>query len=346
MIDDDDSSIDEQPEVPTVDNAANANANIAEENANAAEVNAAEAAEANENAAEAAQVNANEVPRRPKWVLERQFDNEEDFDNFLKGENCLSVRDSGPNRKGHKTLFRCNLVKQEGQQCDAGLYVIRKMVDNTEDDDSEHEIFLVYRLVAAHTHQNLPNKVIAINPVIRDKIIDLHKNGKPPMAIFYEMVDDENIPGIDQPRLKDIRNVIAKYKRDEFGTAPITMQSLCDYVGAFLNVPDNQDDAFVIGFYRSPPTQQDNKLFTVVISTPRLLRNAVDLQNIHADGTEKTTNENLPLIVVGSTDMKRTFHLIAIAITVHQDSDAYERVFRSVHDSILIITGKTSSQGH
>lgn len=84
--------------------------------------------------------------------------------------------------------------------------------------------------------------------------------------------------------------------------------------------------------------QRENKYFTFFISKPRLLRNAVSMKNIHTDGTHKITTEKLPLIVIGSTDIRQTFHLIGIAITKFENADAYTLAFNCVRAGIKKLT--------
>lgn len=61
-----------------------------------------------------------------------------------------------------------------------------------------------------------------------------------------------------------------------------------------------------------------------------MLLNAENASNIHADSTYKITQEKLPLIVVGSTDMTRRFYLIGLTITTNETASDYEFAFKSI----------------
>lgn len=277
--------------------------------------------------------------RPAKWNFEVEFHTEVQLKDFLMNEGCWSIRTSSMTERGHKTVYRCKHVKKRSStQCAASIYTLRNDVTN-DGSDSEHAVYSVYRKEAAHTHEGHTNQVTGLKPAIRQKIIEYHKNGKLPMSIFYEMVDDKDIAETEKPSLRAIRNAIAKFKKDEFGAEPLTMRSLKNFVAASRNIPDDEDEAFVLNFYRSPPNQREDKWFTIVISTPRLLKKHFNIHYIHADGTEKMTSDKLSAIVVGSTDTKRTFHLIGLAITVKQTADVYKNVFTSIKDGIKTVTG-------
>lgn len=270
---------------------------------------------------------------RVKWNFERQFDSKVELDEFLASEGCWSIRDSQRTANGLKVIYRCILTKKVGEQCASGLYTLQKFVSDNEGTDSDEDdkvIYLVYRKSTEHTHETSTNKATKLKKAVHDKIIASHGDGKMPMTIFYDIIDDETIPVGDRPTHRQVVNAIQNYKKKTFGTQPITMRSLSDFVYPLMDFPETEDDAFVLNFIRSPSNQRENKFFTIIITTPRLLRNAANLQNIHADGTMKITTEKLPLIVIGSTDMNQHFHLIAIAVTKFQNADAYGFAFNAI----------------
>lgn len=67
---------------------------------------------------------------------------------------------------------------------------------------------------------------------------------------------------------------------------------------------------------------------------------AVHAKNIHADATHKVTSEKLPLIVLGSTDMNRVFHLIGFTITSNETAKDYEFTFNSLRHGVQKITNQ------
>lgn len=139
--------------------------------------------------------------------------------------------------------------------------------------------------------------------------------------------------------MKQIRNVVQNFSAQEVGKDPITMAQLQDLVQAKMNIPDNDDEAFVVGFERSPSGQAD-QYFRIFISTKTLLRNAADATTLNADGTHKITTEKLPLIVIGCTDVKGKFHLIGIGITNKETSETYAMCFNAVRFGVNRVAAK------
>lgn len=116
------------------------------------------------------------------------------------------------------------------------------------------------------------------------------------------------------------------------------MRQLTEFVHLYSGIPNSE--AFVVLFERSP-SHEPNQFYRFFVSTPRLLRNAANVKNLHADATQKVTNEKKPLIVIGSTDITGTFHLIGITVTSHETADAYALSFRAVKHGVSQITDST-----
>lgn len=91
-------------------------------------------------------------------------------------------------------------------------------------------------------------------------------------------------------------------------------------------MPQNIDNAFVVGW----TFNNDDKSFAFVISTRRLLNNTAGQTNLSADGTYKIMWQGFPLIVVGTIDREKHFHVTAIVVTSNERESEYEFVFKTV----------------
>lgn len=274
------------------------------------------------------------------WNYEKTFNNEEEMKVFLKGENTWSLRSTQDLSNGKKFTYRCNKVKLSGPQCNAGIYIQSVLNIDHENEDAEIEVhYRLYRKSQPHNHEALQNKSSKVTPKVKNIIIDCFKNNKKPTAICYQIRGDKTIQKNEQPTMTQIKNIIASYKRNQYGKDPITMKKLTEFVEQHLHIPNEDDDAFIAAFERSPPDQKENKFFRFFITTKRLLKNATNCKNIHADATYKVTIEKLPLIVVGTTDINKTFHLIGFIISSHQTANAYEFAFRATQNIMTEVTG-------
>lgn len=194
-------------------------------------------------------------------------------------------------------------------------------------------VYEVRRKNREHNHDELENKKKTMKKEVEDLIIELYGNNNKPQTIIFKLRDMENIADEDQPSIREVRNAIDKFKKKSYGADPITMKQLTDFVNQNMKIPDNIDQAFILSFERSPPNEK-HKYFRFFITTRRLLQIAAKAKNIHADATYKVTAEKLPLLVVGSTDMKKTFHLIGLVISSHETTAAYEFIFKSLRIGI------------
>lgn len=79
--------------------------------------------------------------------------------------------------------------------------------------------------------------------------------------------------------------------------------------------------------------KEDNS-FAFVVSTMRLLENAKDRKNICADGTYKIVWEGFPLVVVGTIDRIKRFHMIGMCLTSNERESEYEFVFKTLSKAV------------
>lgn len=86
------------------------------------------------------------------------------------------------------------------------------------------------------------------------------------------------------------------------------------------------DTPFVIDSKASTHDDEE-KYFQYLISTKRLLKNASNYDNICVDATYKVVFHGYPLLVIGSIDANRKFHLIAVSLCVSEKTTDYEFLF-------------------
>lgn len=210
----------------------------------------------------------NEEECHEVWNFEKEFNSEEEVSVFIKAENTWSLRSSQELSSGKKFTYRCNKVKRTGPQCNARLYVQSVLkFDFNNGENAEIELkYQLYRKSSTHNHTVLGNKSTKVTGRIKDIIIDGFNNNKKPTAIAYQLRADITIPLNDQPTMRQIKNVIESYKKSVYGKDPITMRTLTEFVEQHMYVPEEDDDAFITMFERSPPDQKENKVFRFFIT--------------------------------------------------------------------------------
>lgn len=188
------------------------------------------------------------------WQIEKTFNDSKTLNQYIQMEKCWSTRSTVHLKSSVKTVYRCNLVKCKGEQCNAEIYVLKK-VNYSDDSDFMYELF---RKKSQHNHDELVSKVKKVPEVLKQKIISLYKSRKLPKSIQYELRDDDNISPNEQPTIRQIRNVIEAFKYSQHGKAPITMNQLTKFTEKNMDIPDESllDKAFVLTFERSPSSER------------------------------------------------------------------------------------------
>lgn len=92
------------------------------------------------------------------------------------------------------------------------------------------------------------------------------------------------------------------------------------------NVPDLIDDAFVLDW--TYHAKDDS--FAFVITTRRLLMNAIKQKNMSSDGTYKIVWQKCPLITVGMIDRMKHLHVTEIVVTSNERTSEYKFAFEAI----------------
>lgn len=117
------------------------------------------------------------------WSYVKTFGSQEDAMEALKNEKCWSMLYKNTSSAGIRVTYRCNLVKFQGKQCDAGVYLLY---------DSKSSKVHWFRSETEHTHDSLKNAKHIINsqftPAEEAAIIQMYEIGVRPKGIAISMV--------------------------------------------------------------------------------------------------------------------------------------------------------------
>lgn len=61
-----------------------------------------------------------------------------------------------------------------------------------------------------------------------------------------------------------------------------------------------------------------------------MLRNAIGVEKIHCDATYKLNWNGFPVLIIGTTDMHRSFHVFGMAVCTYETETDYRFVFESL----------------
>lgn len=262
------------------------------------------------------------------WEFERKFANKTEFDRFLAEECCWSLLKIDHLQKGTKTVWR------RGKQCNSGLYSL----ETPNSDEIE-----VFRKRAEHdcaTHDN--HTVSKVDEKLKKFILEQYKLGNPPATIIFKL---REMKEIQQPTKQQVTHIINYYK-EKLPSPAVTISEMEKFVNEHVDMPDSDDEPFVISFeFSQPRTNEGEKFFRLFYSTKRLLKHAVKSKTVHADGTYKIMVQGYPVLVVGISDADKHFHLCGIGITSSESTADYTFLFNSLRIGVLMAAGEELKPG-
>lgn len=263
-----------------------------------------------------------EDKRRPKvkkiWELDCEFNNHLEAVQYVKNEKIWSTATTNFLSDGKKVLYRCNKAKLRGLQCDSGLYLMYSY---------NSENVLVYKARNEHTCEKEDLKSnYGLQDQMKELVEQLFAEGfvtkkaiQTKLAALKKQVPDQN----------KLKNFIQKLRRKTFGATTISIGELELLLRDKTDIPEDDDEAFVVNYICSDVGEGDFKIF---ITTKNLLRNAIGAHILSADSTYKMVWEGFPISPIGTTDADCHFHLYGNLISKKEETSDYEFAFKSLKD--------------
>lgn len=269
--------------------------------------------------------------RLRNWIKDQVFKSKEEAMSAIKSENIWSYYYTNVTNEGKKTYFRCNKSKFRGEQCDASVYLLF---------NAGSEDVVLFRAVSEHTHHKNASK-LELSELIKEeinKLLELNQKPKAILQILYEK--DLAVPDMTQ-----LRNYISKYKNIKFGRSKISLGELEQWCLDFNTVPESDDSPFIVSYQIIYDDDEDiysdeedsNCKFRIFISTKRLLQMASKVTILHADATYKLVWQGFPILVIGTSDYDRHFHIIGLALCTNEKTADFKFLFKSINIGLDMI---------
>lgn len=129
------------------------------------------------------------------------------------------------------------------------------------------------------------------------------------------------------------------------GPNKITLE---DFIGFFEEnsaVPDEVDVPFFLDYETEKTEGQPdpNKLnedqfeFCCILTTKRLLQNAISAKVVHADSTYKMNWEGFPVHIFGFSDLNKQFHITGVGFSTKEISKQFRFCFKALREGALEI---------
>lgn len=262
-----------------------------------------------------------------KWI--QDFDDGVDANNFLSEQKCWSKSNTNNCNDGRKVVYRCNRGKKRTDECGANVQLLF---------DATSDIVKYYESESVHTCDANKEKGYGISEAVKTKIIKYQSYKMKPKAILRQLSKKfDKIPTIVQ-----LNNFLAAYKKGNAKDRVFELGDLKALLDVIMEIPENDVQAFVVSYEIHEEDGPDgHAIFRFFISSKKLLRMTVDhARHVHADTTYKLIWEGFPVLLVGTTDQERHFHLSGITVASNEKTEDFRFLFASLKKGIFNVTGE------
>lgn len=261
------------------------------------------------------------------WIHDQTFESRKQAEEFVASENW-AYHYKNVSSEGERITYRCGNVKFRGKQWEASVYLLH---------DSHSTKTQLFRADAHHTHENHPNAIETIPNDIQIVIKQLFDNTvTKPKAVVNNLLNK----GIDPPPLPKIKTFLKKLNDERYGEKRINCGQLEKWLADNSTVPENETDPFVAKYEINCEKEEDIQI-RFLVTSKLLLQQAIGVKNTHPDATYKLTWQGFPVLVMGFTDLHRSFHPIGIAVCSNEQQKDFEFIFESIVEAIHSLFNET-----
>lgn len=250
-----------------------------------------------------------------EWLEEIEFTSRTSLNEYISNKQVVK-QSCNKTSDGIVSYYRCALVpKRQAYSCPVKLKVFEY---------NRNTSFSVSRTNAEHDHSKIKQKAAKLSSELREYIFDLkHESGMKPRKIREHL--QKHRSNEPTPNVRQVRYAITKGEKANIKPT-FSFGELAEWIKSEMTVPKDIDSAFILDYMYD----RTDSSFAFVVSTPRLLCNLTNQTNICADGTYKITWQGYPLIVVGTIDRQKHFHVVAICLTSNERQSEYSFVFETI----------------
>lgn len=254
--------------------------------------------------------------RRVEWGDDTVLSTQGELDKFANDGGFVKYSTNNTD-EGETIYYRCKTVpKAKAKDC-VQMKVFKSNL-NTK--------FVVTKSVGEHKHSH--NERQQKSDELREYIYNLKfEDGMKPRRIKQHLT--RNKPEHSTLTIRQIRHILKCMENSKIPST-FSFGELVEWLKLQTKVPISWDDAFVVDW----SFNKEDLSFAFVVSTKRFLKNTSGQSNLSADGTYKITWQGFPLIVVGTIDREKHFHVTAIVVTSNEREREYEFVFRTIKSGI------------
>lgn len=257
------------------------------------------------------------------WIKAATYDNPSEAEASI--EKQWSKHYTNYTEEGRKVYYRCKHMKRRGPQCNVSVCMLYH---------ADSDKVTCYKTEGEHDH--VDNK-LGIHEATKKVIDELYNDGvMKPKQIIRALQARK----IKTPTYAQMNNYLSHLKKKKYGSNIISMGELEKWCNDNENVPIDENKAFVVSYeiiYNNEEYEDDEEVeenegnkFRIFISSLRLLNITSQASHINADATYKLIWQGFPVLIVGTTDLNKSFHPFGLAICSEEKEKDFAFIFNGI----------------
>lgn len=250
--------------------------------------------------------------------MEKVFENKASAVAAVQMEHVWSFAYKNVDTEGNVSeIFRCNKVKKRGEQCAAGVYLHYPSITS--------EVHL-YRSQLAHTCNVIVTRVKSkMSNEVKEEIKSLFNFDSKikPKKILDILIKKQ----VTLPSKTELNNYLSSLRKVKYGSNVMSLGELENFCLQNSKVPDDVDAAFVVSYQ---VVYEEQPFFRFFVSTKTLLKLSCDANHIHADATYKLVWQGFPVLLLGTTDRDRVFHVFGLSVCSKEQTEDFIFLFKTI----------------
>lgn len=272
----------------------------------------------------------NLLPARQKknidWEKSQTFNNNCEALEAVGNEKTWSKISKFTDCNGHHIVkYRCNKVKLRGEQCSAALRLVYH-AQTTE--------VSLYRSNLEHDHDTIISKSKSrLTVEQKEKIANLFEEDDriKPKSVIKKFANSN----ILLPTKLQVSNYLAILRKNKFGPCSLSLGELEIMLINKSVINDNESTPFVLNYN----VDYDQETFKFCVTSKLLLKKHINVKHIHVDATYKLVWQGFPVLLVGTTDAAKQFHIICISVSTGETCSDFKWIFKSLQEKYLSFYG-------
>lgn len=245
----------------------------------------------------------------------------EDYERFKCEKKFLSKISTTITKKAVVDYYRCNLVRRK-DYCP-----VRAKISANESDQMYHVEYTTWD----HIHSESCRTKLSAE--VKSEILALQAQSRS-VKRTMDGINTKHGPNGTVYSYHQVRHAVSSHKNKNILPA-VTIGDVVTWVKTIRNIPNDLDTPFALSL-----TYNENiGSMIMVLSTKRLLQNATKNTVWCTDSTYKLNWQGYPLLIVGTFDAAKHFHLIAVAISKRETVDDFNFLFSSIKEGTNKIFG-------